>query len=151
MFHSNNQDCILHIGTASASSSAALPAYGSDTYTEVGMTGKIKLPKYERSVGRFNVLNDGQRRSVRGKLGDQDCSGDLVLDDDDATHNTMFSDSESDATKYRNWKVVTPTGEVHFFKGFVNLFERDEYDSSSDAKEIHVSWNIALDGKPTVA
>lgn len=150
-YHGNNVDCILYIGTASSTTgSSALPAYGSDTFTEVGLTGKIKLPKYEKSVGRFNVLNDGNKRSVGGRLGDQDISFDLVLDDTDATHDTLFADAKTAGNVYRNWKVVTPTGEQHFCKGFVSLWERDEYDASGDAKEVHVQSNIAVDGAVTV-
>lgn len=150
-YHVNNVNCLLYIGAASASSSDALPAYGSETFTEVGMTGKIKLPIYERSVGRFNILNDDNRRAVSGKLGDQDCSGDIVLgvNDGEATHDTMFSDVAT-GNVYRNWRVVTPAGEIHEFKGFLSRWERDEYDASADSQEIHAQFNIALDIKPTV-
>lgn len=149
MYHSNNIDCLLYVGAASASSSAALPTYAAETFTEVGMTGKIKLPVYERSVGRFNVLNDDNRRAVSGKLGDQDCSGDIVLDDAEATHATLFADVNT-GNVYRNWRVVTPTGEIHEFKGFLSRWERDEYDANVDAAEVHVQFNIAVDVKPTV-
>lgn len=150
-FHSNNVDCILYIGAASSTASVdALPAYGSETFAEVGLTGKIKLPKYEKSVGRFNVLNDANKRAVGGKLGDQDISGDLVLDDTDATHDTMFADMQTAGNVYRNWKVVTPTGEQHFAKGFVSSWDRDEYNAEGDAKEIHVAWNVAVSGAVTV-
>lgn len=150
-YHGNNFDCLLYIGTASASSSAALPSYAADSFTEIGMTGKIKLPVYERSVGRFNVLNDDNRRAVSGKLGDQDCSGDIVLgvNDGEATHNTMFADVNT-GNIYRNWRVVTPVGEIHEFKGFLSRWERDEYDASTDAAEVHAQFNIAVDVKPTV-
>lgn len=149
MYHGNNTDCLLYVGTASASSSAALPTYAAEAFIEVGMTGKIKLPIYERSVGRFNVLNDDNRRAVSGKLGDQDCSGDIVLDDAEATHATLFADVNTGSI-YRNWRVVTPTGEIHEFKGFLNRWERDEYDANVDAAEVHVQFNIAVDVKPTV-
>lgn len=151
-YHSNNVDCLLYIGTASATSSSGLPADASDTFTEVGMTGKIKLPTYERSVGRFNVLNDANKRSVGGKLSDQNISGDVVLgqNDGEATHDTMFADASSTTAVYRNWRVVTPVGETHKAQGFLSLWDRSEYDSSTDATEVRCNFNIAVDGAVTV-
>lgn len=153
-FHGNNVDCILHIGTANYSTAAggvdSLPAYGSDTFTEVGLTGKIQLPTYEISKASFSVLNDSAKRAVGGKLADQVLPFDIVLDDTDATHDSLFADMAVVGGNYRNYKVVTPTGEQHFFKGFLAKWTREGYDASGDAKEVHVECEIAISGAVTV-
>lgn len=154
-FHGNNVDCILYIGTANYSTAAggadSLPAYASDTFTEVGLTGKITLPTYEISKASFNVLNDSVRRAVGGKLAEQTLPFDIVLDDTDATHDTLFADMAVVGGNYRNYRVVTPTNETHEFKGFINKWTREQYDASSDAKEVHVECEIAITGAVTVS
>lgn len=154
-FHGNNVDCILSIGTANystaAGGAASLPAYASDTFTEVGLTGKITLPTYEISHTSFNVLNDSVRRAVGGKLAEQLVPFDIVLDDTDATHTTLFADMSVVGGNFRNYQVVTPTGEIHQFKGFLQKWTREQYDASSDAKEVHVECEISISGTVTVS
>lgn len=149
-FHGNARNCILSYGTDTADSSAELVAFGSDTYTELGMTNKLKLPVYERGVGRFSVLNEDGKFSLSGNLADMDVSGALVLCDDEAGHAAMFADIDA-GNVYRNWKLVTPVGEVHYVKGFTSKWDRAEYDADADPPEpVRVDFNIAVDGKPTV-
>jgi hypothetical protein len=62
----------------------------------------------------------------------------------------MFADMAVIGGNYRNWKVITPTGEIHQAKGFLSKWTRDAYDASGDAKEVHVIYTIVISGVVTV-
>jgi hypothetical protein len=148
-FYSANVSAFLYIG---ASTAASLPAPGSDSFTEVGLVGSITPPSNTISTAFFNVLNDPDRRSVGGKLGDRTVAVTLVVDWTTTPHQNMYSDSSVAGGQKRNWRIVYPDANDRQldFVGFISEWTEEAFDAGEDAKEHRVSVVITVDGDLTV-
>jgi hypothetical protein len=148
-FYGANVDAKLYIG---ASTATTLPAPGSDTFTEVALVGSITPPANTMSVGFFNVLNDADRRSVGGKLGDRTVPGNLVIDWTESTHTTMYADSIVAGGQKRNWRIVYPDANDRQldFVAFVSEWTEEAFDAGEDAKEHRANFVLTVDGDVTV-
>lgn len=153
-FYSGNVNAKLYMG---ASTAASLPAPGADTFTEVPLTGNIKPPQNTLSTGFFNVLNDPNRRSVGGKLGDRVVTGNVVLDWNNAAtvggvscHQAMYNDSLSE--QKRNWQIVYPdeNNRQLDFVAFLSDWEEEEFNADEEAKEHRANYTLTVDGPITV-
>lgn len=155
-YYGANVNAKLYMG---ASTATTLPAPGSDTFTEVPLTGNIKPPQNTLSAGFFNVLNDGNRRSVGGKLNDRTVTGNVVLDWINAAtvggvscHLVMFADSIVAGGQKRNWRIVYPdSGNRQLdFVAFISDWEEEEFSADEDAKEHRANFTLSVDGAVTV-
>lgn len=149
MYYGANVDAKIFMGQSVL---ATLPAPGSDTWKEVPLTGSISVPANVLSTAFFNVTNDGVRRSIGGKLGDQSSEGNVVLDWEavDGVHKAMFNDSRLPGGQRRNWYIDYPNGRRLDFKGFVSSWTEEAFDAGEDAKEHRANWTISIDGAVTV-
>lgn len=145
-YYTQNVDALLFMGTSTAD---PLPAVGADSFTEVPLTQVITPPRWEQSVGTFNVTNDGNKRSVGGKLGDQTVEGTIVRDGDEATHLLFFADVKITGGRKRNWYTLWPDGMREDFVGFVSLIAPSAFDATGDAKEHVFDYRISVDGSVT--
>jgi hypothetical protein len=148
-FYAANVDAKLYIG---ASSAVPLPAYGADTFTEVGLVGSITPPANVLSTAFFNVLNDADRRSVGGKLGDRTVPGNLVIDWTDTTHTTLYADSIVAGGTKRNYRIIYPDANDRQldFVAFISEWTEEAFDAGEDAKEHRASFVLTVDGDVTV-
>lgn len=147
-YYGNNVDALLYMG---ASTADPLPSAASDTLTEVPLTQVITPPQWERSVGFFNVLNDGNKRSIGGKQADQSIEGTIVLDHSDAVHLDMISDAQALEQVKRNWRIAYPDGWTLDFVGFISRMSDEAFDATGDAKEHVCSYRISVDGAVTTS
>jgi hypothetical protein len=147
-YYSASAGAKLYIGTSVA---AVLPAFGSDTFTEVPLTGTISPPKHEISAGFFSVLNDIVKRSVGGKKADQSCDGNLVIDWTEAVHLSMYADMQVAGGQKRNWRIIYPdSGNRQLdFKAFLSKWDEEQFDAGQDAKEHRASFTLTIDGAIT--
>lgn len=148
-FYGANVSAFLYIGASTATS---LPAAGADTFTEVPLVGSITPPSNTISVGFFNVLNDADRRSVGGKLGDRTVPGSLVVDWTQTPHTNMYADSLVAGAQKRNWRIVYPDANNRQldFVAFVSEWTEEAFDAGEDAKEHRVNFVLTVDGDITV-
>lgn len=148
-FYGANVNAFLYIGTSTAT---PLPAPGSDTFTVVPLLGTITPPANEISTGGFNILNDGNKRTIGGKLNDRASDGDLVLDWTETVHNNMYADSVIAGGRKRNWQIVYPDSGTRQldFVAYVSKWTEDAFDASNDAKEHRASFTLTIDGAITV-
>lgn len=145
-YYTQNVDALLFMGSSTADT---LPAPGADSFTEVPLTQVISPPKWEQSVGTFNVTNDANKRSTGGKLGDQTVEGTIVRDGDEATHLLFFADVKIVGGRKRNWYTLWPDGLREDFKGFVSTIAPAAFDATGDAKPHTFDYKIAVDGAVT--
>jgi len=148
-FYNSVVNAKLYIGTSTA---VPLPAYGSDTFTEVPLLSSITPPPNEQAVSFFSILNDANKRSLAGKLGDRLCEGSLVIDWTQSVHTSMYSDSVTAGGVKRNWRIVYPdTGNRQLdFAATLNKWTEEPFDAGEDAKEHRASFSLAVDGAITV-
>lgn len=148
-YYGANVNAFLKMG---ASTAVPLPAPGSDTLTVVALVGSVSPPPNELTTAFFNVLNDANRRSVGGKLGDRICEGSLVVDWTETTHQNMYADSIVPGGRKRNWQLIYPdaNGRLLDFVGFVSSWTEEAFDAGEDAKEHRVNFVITVDGAITV-
>jgi len=144
-----NVSAKLYMGASTAST---LPAPGSDTFTEVPLLGSITPPANVISVGFFNVLNDADRRSIGGKLGDRTVPGNLVIDWTQTVHTNMYADSIVAGGRKRNWYIEYPDANNRRldFVAFVSEWTEEAFDAGEDAKEHRASFVLTVDGDVTV-
>lgn len=149
-FYGANVNGKLYIGTSTAT---PLPAPGADTFTEVPLQGSITPPANELSTAFFNVLNDGNRRSVGGTLGDRTAPGNVVIDwDDSPIHSNMYADSIIAGGRKRNWRIVYPNTNARQldFVGFISSWTESAFDAGEEAVEHRADFVITVDGAITV-
>jgi hypothetical protein len=148
-FYGANVDAFLYVG---ASTAASLPAPGADTFTEVALLGSITPPANSLSVGFFNVLNDADRRSVGGKLGDRTVPGNVVVDWTNSTHQNLYADSIVAGGQKRNYRIVYPDANARQldFVAFISEWTEEAFDAGEDAKEHRASFVLTVDGDITV-
>lgn len=155
-YYSSNTGAKLYIGTSTAST---LPAPGSDTFVEVPLLGSVTPPKNEQSVGFFNIQNDGNRRSVGGRLNDRTVEGNLVADWSNAStvsgttvHQVMYNDSVLAGGQKRNWRIVYPDSNNRQldFVAFISNWEEEAFDAGADAVEHRINFTLSVDGSVTV-
>lgn len=148
-YYGANVNAFLFMG---ASTTDPLPAPGADTFTEIPLLGSITPPANEITTAFFNVLNDANRRSVGGKLGDKTCEGSIVFDWASAVHQLMEADSVFAGGRKRNWYILYPDSNTRRddFKGFISTFTKEAFDAGEDAKEHRGSFTITVDGAVTV-
>ncbi len=148
-YYSSDSGALLFMGTSTAT---PLPPPGSDSFTEVPLLGTITPPAIEKSVGRFNIQNDKSRRSVGGKLGDQVIPGDLVIDWTELVHQQMQADGNQAGAIKRNWYITYPdSGNRRLdFVAFVSKWNERSFDSSEEAVEHRVDFELSIDGAVTV-
>lgn len=148
-YYGANVDAKLYIG---ASTATPLPAPGADSFTEVPLVGSITPPANILSTAFFNVLNDSDRRSVGGKLGDRTTPGNIVLDWTETAHTNMYADSIVAGGQKRNWRIVYPDANDRQldFVGFVSEWTEEAFDAGEDAKEHRANFVITIDGAVTV-
>lgn len=146
-YYGANVNAKLFMG---ASTAASLPAPGSDSFTEVPLLGSITPPANELSTAFFNVLNDPNRRSVGGSLGDRTTPGNIVLDWTESVHTAMYNDSL--AQQKRNWRIVYPDANERTldFVGFVSSWTESAFDAGEEAVEHRADFVITVDGAITV-
>lgn len=146
-YYSASLGAKLFIGTSTAT---PLPAVGSDSFTEVPLLGSVKPPVNQLSVGFFNILNDANRRSVGGKLGDRSVPGNVVADWTEVVHQNMEADSL--AQRKRNWYILYPDSGARRddFVGFVSKWEKSEFNAGDESVEHRVDFEISVDGAVTV-
>jgi hypothetical protein len=131
------------------STAEVLPAPEADTFEEVPLTGSITPPPNVLSSAHFNITNDGQRRSLGGKLGDQTTEGNLVIDWDSPVHVDMFNDSKTVGGVKRNWYIEYASGRRLDFRGYVSNWAEEPLEASDEAKEHRANWTISIDGGVT--
>lgn len=142
-YFSRNQNAKLFMG---ASTSTPLPAFLSDSYTEVPLLGAIKPATRSLSSAFFNILNDALRRSLGGKQQDKVWSGNVVVDDDSPEHNTMMDDADIAGGRKRNWYLVYPNGRLIYWAGFVSNWDETQLEASEDPEAFRADFSIAQDG-----
>jgi hypothetical protein len=147
-YYGQNVDALLWMG---ASTADPLPSAASDTLTEVPLTQVITPPAWEKSVGFFNVLNDGNKRSIGGKLAEQIIEGNIVLDHSNAVHLDMIADAQATGQVKRNWRITYPDGWTLDFVGFISRMNDEAFDATGDAKEHIASYRLAVDGAVTTS
>jgi hypothetical protein len=147
-YYGQNVDALLFMG---ASTADPLPSAASDTFTEVPLTQVITPPTWEKSVGFFNVTNDGNKRSIGGKLAEQAIEGNIVIDRDEQVHLDMFEDVNVSGNRKRNWRITYPDGWTLDFVGFMSRWQEESFDATGDAKEHIASYRISVDGEVTAA
>lgn len=145
-YYGQNVDALLFMGTSTAD---PLPSPASDTFTEVPLTQVITPPTWEKSVGFFNVTNDGNKRSIGGKLAEQVIEGNIVIDREEAIHLDMFEDVNVAGNRKRNWRITYPDGWTLDFVGFMSRWQEEPFDATGDAKEHVASYRISIDGAVT--
>lgn len=135
-----------------ASIADPLPAPGSDTFTDVPLLGSVTPPPNELTTAFFNVQNDGARRSVGGKLGDQVSEGNVVIDWTQTVHQNMYADSKVAGGRKRNWQIIYPdaNGRQLDFVGFISAWSEEPFDAGEDAKEHRANFTLTIDGVITV-
>lgn len=148
-YYGANVNAYLYIG---ASTATTLPAPGADSFTEVGLVGSITPPANTLSNGFFNVLNDADRRSVGGKLGDRTVPFSIVLDWTTTPHQNIYNDSIVAGGQKRNWRIVYPDANDRQldFVAFVSEFTEEPFDAGEDAKEHRANCVLTVDGAVTV-
>jgi hypothetical protein len=147
-YYGQNVDALLYMG---ASTTDPLPSPASDTFTEVPLTQVITPPAWEKSVGFFNVTNDGNKRSIGGKLAEQVIEGNIVIDHSEAIHLDFISDVQAVGNVKRNWRITYPDGWTLDFVGFLSRLSDESFDATGDAKEHIASYRIAVDGAVTTS
>jgi hypothetical protein len=145
-YYGQNVDALLFMG---ASTDDPLPSAASDTFTEVPLTQVITPPTWEKSVGFFNVTNDGNKRSIGGKLAEQVIEGNIVIDREQQVHLDMFADVNVSGNRKRNWRITYPDGWTLDFVGFMSRWQEEAFDATGDAKEHIASYRISVDGEVT--
>lgn len=138
------------MGTAYASSSAALPTHAADTLRVVPLLGTITPAPRSLTSAFFNILNDAVRRAVGGKVNDKVWEGNYVVDDDEAVHNDFLSDAEVAGGRYRNYRVVYPNGRQVDFKGFISNYAEEALEASDTPEVFRANYTITQDGADTV-
>lgn len=133
-----------------AATGASLPAPGSDTFTDVALTGSLKLPSDVRTVNSFKTLDSADPRKVGGGFEERIVSFRLVWDPADAVHTTLYADAvtASSTTARRNWRIVAPdTGAYQWdFVGFISKWEWEDVENE---KEVAATVEISVDGSVT--
>lgn len=156
MYYGANVNAKLYMGASTAN---PLPAPGADTFTEVPLLGSVSPPTNELTTGFFSVLNDANRRSVGGRLGDRTSEGNVVLDWTNAAtvggvscHQAMYNDSIVAGGQKRNWRIVySDAGARQLdFVAFISQWSEEPFDSGEDAKEHRANFVLTLDGAITV-
>ena len=145
-YYTQNTDAKLFMGSAV---SDPLPAPGSDTFTEVPLVQVLAPPQWEQSIGTFNVLNDSNKRSVGGKLGDQTVTGTIVRDGAEATHLAFFSDVKVAGGQKRNWYTEWPDGMREDFVAFVARVAPASFDATGDSAPHVFEYTLSVDGLVT--
>jgi hypothetical protein len=148
-FYGANVNAKLQIG---ASTATPLPAPGSDTFTEVPLLGSVTPPPNELSTAFFNVLNDGNRRSVGGTVGDRTVPGNVVIDWTETPHQNMYDDSKVAGGRKRNWRIIYPdaNGRQLDFVGFVSSWVEQPFEAADEVVEHRADFVITVDGDITV-
>lgn len=147
MFYGANVDAKLFRGSSTAN---PLPAFLSDSYTEVPLTGSIAPLPRSLNTAFFNVTNDADRRSVGGTKGDKTSEGNIVIDWDEPMHASMYADADVAGGVKRNWYLQYPTGRREYFSGFVSQFNQAAFDAGEDAVEHRADWVITASGATLV-
>jgi hypothetical protein len=145
-YYTQNVNALLFMG---ASTATPLPAPGSDTFTEVPLTQVLAPPQWEQSVGTFNVTNDGNRRSVGGKLSEQSITGTIVRASSEATHAAMFADVKVVGGQKRNWYLEWPDGMREDFVSFVSRIAPAAFDATGDAQPHVFEFTLSVDNAVT--
>jgi hypothetical protein len=148
-YYGANVNAKLYMG---ASTAASLPVPGSDSFTEVPLLGSITPPANELTTAFFNILNDADRRSVGGKLGDRTCEGSVVIDWTETAHTNMYADSIVAGGQKRNWRIEYPDSGTRRldFVAFVSNWAEEAFDAGEDAKEHRATFTLTVDGAITV-
>lgn len=148
-YYGANVNAFLYMGTSTAT---PLPAPGADSFTVVPLLGSITPPANELTTAFFNILNDGDRRSVGGKLNDRTSEGNLVADWTSVIHQAMEADSIVPGGRKRNWYIVYPDAGARRddFVAFISTWTKEAFDAGEDAKEHRVNFTLTVDGAVTV-
>lgn len=148
-YYGANVNAFLYMGAATGTS---LPAPGADTFSEVKLTGSITPPQSELSTAKFNVTNDGNRRSLAGKKLDKVVEFDVVIDWTEPTHNSLFADANTAGGVRRNYYILYPDQNQRRldFVGICSKWVEDPFSASDDAKEHHAQGTIDIDGAVAV-
>lgn len=146
-FYGANVGAKLFMGTAT---SDPLPAFLSDTYTEVPLTGTITPPPKTLSTAFFNITNDAERRSLGGSKGDKVLEGTLVIDWDEAVHVQMHDDADTAGGVKRNWYWLYPTGRKEYSQGFLSNWAESPFEAGENAVEHRSDFSITLNGATLV-
>lgn len=145
-YYSNNTGAKLYMG---ASTADTLPAPGADSFTEVPYLQVAQPVAWEQTVGPFYILNDTAKRSVGGRLGDQNVTGTIVLDNSETVHQTFFTNVATAGGTKRNWYLEWPDGLREDFVGFVSRCAPASFDATGDAAPHLNEFTISIDGAVT--
>lgn len=146
MFYGANVDGKLFMGQSTL---AVLPAFLSDVYDEVPLTGSVGIPENTLNTKFFNVTNDGNRRSLGGTKGDKTSEGNVVIDSASTVHANMEADSDVSGGRKRNWHILYPTGKRKYFVGFLSRWAEAPFDAGEEAVEHRADYTITIDGPIT--
>lgn len=147
-YYGANVNAKLYMG---ASTATTLPAPGADTFSQVTLLGSITPPPNVLTNAFFSVQDDGNRRSVGGRLSDQTSEGNLVIDWTTTPHQNMYADSKVAGGQKRNWRIVYPDSNTRQldFVAFISEWTEEPFDAGEDAKEHRANFVLTIDGAVT--
>lgn len=133
-----------------AATGAALPAPGSDTFSQVLDIEGLVPPSATREIEERFVLDQVASKKFQGPVSWSPSTGKLLFADGDAVHDSLLADSyATPPAARRNYRISSLSSTIVFnFVGFVTKFEFDEITNQGV-----VSYNleIAVDGSVTIS
>jgi hypothetical protein len=132
-----------------AATGSSLPAFGSDTYTELEDVSKIKIPAGSRPVEERQVLKQKSPKKFIGPISYSEASATGLRAFGDPGQNQMQDDANNGVPQRRNFRIVLPDlgNETHYFAGYCAKFEYDEVESQT-AQGIQLQFIV--DGDVTI-
>lgn len=147
-YYAASGETLLRMGTATASSRAALPAHNTDTYQEVGLVRNIQPPPVEQTAGSFKVLNDKFPRSTGGRQVDQEYTGTVAVDRADVGY-ALKADAGVVGGQYRNFELEYPDGTIEQFAGFCRRYAMTQLNADEENAPHEAEFAIRVDGEIT--
>lgn len=140
------QNWRLYRGNATGTS---LPAFASDTYTEVPDVEELKPPAASREVDEYYVLGQTAAKKLVGPVTWANLSAVLARDFESGAQDSLEDDSKAAGGTRRNYRIVggNTGAETREFVGYVNKFETDPYTNRGRVK---VNVEIVVDGDVTI-
>ncbi len=132
-----------------AATGSSLPAYASDTYSDIVDIEEYTPPSPSREVVEYKVLDQKAAKKLVGSITYSPGSGTLTRAFGDSVHDSLEDDANAESAVRRNWRETLPdtNGQVRYYVGYCSKFE---FQGITNDGRIQVAYEITVDGAPTI-
>jgi hypothetical protein len=133
-------------GTATG---VSLPAFASDTYSDVLDIEELTKPSPSRQVDEFYVLDQASSKKLVGSITYSPCAGTLARAFGDSIQDSLEDDANSATSVRRNWRITLPDSgnQIDYFVGYCSKFETAGINNQG---RIQCNFEIVVDGAITI-